>query len=180
MARIHAGLQTARFEKPSGVLARTVCSETGKIATTGCPNTYTEYFLWFTVPDTCTRHQGTEITKEPNENTTSDDTNGVIEEITNEIDEKEPPRLTEPTDSRDTINDNNNNNDNDNENKITNTVNTSRPHNTTNTSGGSTNTTNRNETSTNTSSNTSSNSNTTVDEETNVDVEEPQNSNETN
>ena len=178
MARIHAGLQTARFEKPSGVLARTVCSETGKIATTGCPNTYTEYFLWFTVPDTCTRHQGTEITKEPNENTTSDDTNGVIEEITNEIDEKEPPRLTEPTDSRDTINDNNNNNDN--ENKITNTVNTSRPHNTTNTSGGSTNTTNRNETSTNTSSNTSSNSNTTVDEETNVDDEEPQNSNETN
>ena len=178
MARIHAGLQTARFEKPSGVLARTVCSETGKIATTGCPNTYTEYFLWFTVPDTCTRHQGTEITKEPNENTTSDDTNGVIEEITNEIDEKEPPRLTEPTDSRDTINDNNNNDDN--ENKITNTVNTSRPHNTTNTSGGSTNTTNRNETSTNTSSNTSSNSNTTVDEEINVDNKEPQNSNKTN
>lgn len=180
MARIHAGLQTARFEKPSGVLARTVCSETGKIATTGCPNTYTEYFLWFTVPDTCTRHQGTEITKEPNENTTSDDTNGVIEEITNEIDEKEPPRLTEPTDSRDTINDNNNNNNNDNENKITNTINTSRPHNTTNTSGESTNTTNRNETSTNTSSNTSSNSNTTVDEEINVDNKEPQNSNKTN
>ena len=176
MARIHAGLQTARFEKPSGVLARTVCSETGKIATTGCPNTYTEYFLWFTVPDTCTRHQGTEITKEPNENTTSDDTNGVIEEITNEIDEKEPPRLTEPTDSRDTINNNNNNN----ENKITNTINTSRPHNTTNTSGESTNTTNRNETSTNTSSNTSSNSNTTVDEEINVDNKEPQNSNKTN
>ena len=176
MARIHAGLQTARFEKPSGVLARTVCSETGKIATTGCPNTYTEYFLWFTVPDTCTKHQGTEITKEPTENTTNDNTNGVVEEITNEIDEKEPPRLTEPTDSRDTINNNNNNN----ENKITNSINTSRPHNTTNTSGESTNTTNRNETNTNTSSNTSSNSNTTVDEETNVDNKEPQNSNETN
>ena len=186
MARIHAGLKTAEFEKPSGVLARTICADTGKIATTGCENTYTEYFLWFTVPDTCTRHQGTEITKEPNENNINNNSNEVIKEITNEIDEKEPPRITKPTDSRDTINNNNNNNSNNNENnsenEITNTINTSRPHNTTNTSGEGTNTTNRNETntSTNTNSNTSSNSNTTIDEETNIDDKKPQNSNETN
>ena len=168
MARIHAGLQTARFEKPSGILSRTVCSETGKIATTGCRDTYTEHFLWFTVPETCTKHQGTEITKEPNENTTIDDTNGVIKEITNEIDEKEPPRITEPSDSRNTINNNTTtttNNTNESAN-ITNTENTN-----------STNTTNQNNinnsieenltTNTNTNnSNISSNMNATVNENT--------------
>ena len=45
MARIHTGLKTAKFEKPSMVLSATVCSETGKRATTGCPNTLEPFFL---------------------------------------------------------------------------------------------------------------------------------------
>ena len=42
MSRIHAGLKTAKFEKPNTVSSATICAETGKKARTGCKNTYTE------------------------------------------------------------------------------------------------------------------------------------------
>ena len=178
MARIHTGLKTARFEKPSMVLSATVCSETGKRATTGCPNTYTEYFLWFTTPDTCDKHKGEELKDKSNNNNTNNNVTEIVQGITQEIDEKEPPRTTEPTDTRNTI-DNSTNTTNTNSNTTTNinnssqNTNTSRPtrpnNNTTNSVG--TNTSNRNQTNTNTNqTNTSQNSNTTqddiVDEET--------------
>ena len=166
MARIHTGLKTANFEKPSGVLSRTVCVETGKIATTGCPNTYTEYFLWFTTPDICDKHTGTEIKDEPSENKTNNSTE-IVKGITEEIDEKEPPRTTAPTDSRDTINNNNNSNNKDS--SKNNSSNTSKPSTTTNSTNTSSNTTHTNEThtrpSTNTSSNSSSTTNTTQSSE---------------
>ena len=104
MARIHTGLKTAKFEKPSMVLSATVCSETGKRATTGCPNTYTEYFLWFTTPDMCDKHKGEEVKDESNRNSTNNNITEIVQGITEEIDEKEPPRTTEPTDTRNTIN----------------------------------------------------------------------------
>ena len=104
MARIHTGLKTAKFEKPSMVLSATVCSETGKRATTGCPNTYTEYFLWFTTPSMCDKHKGEEVKDESNSNITNNNITEIVQGITEEIDEKEPPRTTEPTDTRNTIN----------------------------------------------------------------------------
>ncbi len=156
MARIHTGLKTSEFEKPSGVLSAIVCSETGMKATTGCPDTYIEYYLWLTVPDTCNKHTGTELKNNETEDNSNDDNDiEVVQGITEEIDEKEPPRTTEPTDSRDTINDNSSSDDT--EENITNTNNEnttnnrpSRPHqnntNTTNTNN------NQNTTNTNTSS----------------------------
>ena len=156
MARIHTGLKTSEFEKPSGVLSAIVCSETGMKATTGCPDTYIEYYLWLTVPDTCNKHTGTELKNNETEDNSNDDNDiEVVQGITEEIDEKEPPRTTEPTDSRDTINSNSSSDDT--EENITNTNNEnttnnrpSRPHqnntNTTNTNN------NQNTTNTNTSS----------------------------
>lgn len=96
MSRIHSGLKTAQFEKPTGITTATICAETGQKATTGCKATYTEYFLWFTAPGTCDKHSGSELQS----NTTTDTNKNVteiIKGITNEIDEKEPARTTEPT-----------------------------------------------------------------------------------
>ena len=163
MARIHAGLQKASFEKPSGVLSITVCSETGKVANTGCPNTYTEYFLWFTTPDDCDKHKGGKLDSSNATKETTDNNNGVIENITEEIDEKEPPRITEPSDSRDTIN-NNEDDENTTNNVVNNTqTNTSRPNNTSNSSNTNSNKTNSNTNITNSnSSNMANSSNTNV------------------
>ena len=175
MARIHTGLQTARFEKPIGVLSATVCSETGMRATTGCPNTYTEYYLWFTTPGTCNKHKGEELEENTNTNTnTNNNVTEIVQGITEEIDEKEPPRTTEPTDSRDTIN---SSNDNNNTSNTTNTSNSntnntsrpSRPNTTNNTSGTNTNT---NQTNTNTGQTNSSLNNNTTGSDT-VDEQQP-------
>ena len=182
MARIHTGLQKVSFEKPNSVLGVTVCSETGKRATTGCPNTYTEYFLLGTAPNTCDKHRGEALKNNSNEKTnTNNDSTDVIQGITEEIDEKEPPRTTEPTDSRDTINSSNDTNKNN-----SNTTNTSnenyrpsRPsNNTTNTSGNNT----SQGIQTNTGSgqtNTSSNNNTTQDDIANEKEENNNNNNNT-
>ena len=150
MARIHTGLQTARFEKPTRVLSATVCSETGMRATTGCPNTYTEYFLWFTTPDTCTKHKGEELKDEPSNTNTNNNTTEIVQGITQDIDAKEPPRTTPPTDSRDTMDSSS-----DNENNSTNTLNTNNSSNTTRPTRPSNNTSN-----TNTTTNTTHQSNT--------------------
>ena len=90
MSRIHNGLQSKRFEKPNAVTAVKICAETGKKARTGCTHTYTEYFLWFTEPEICSKHTGAEIKDkvETNNNTITE----FIKGITDEIDEKEPPR----------------------------------------------------------------------------------------
>ena len=164
MSRIHAGLQKASFEKPSGVLAITICSETGKVANTGCPDTYTEYFLWFTTPDDCDKHKGEKLNNNENQQTNNNNsTDGIVENITEEIDEKEPPRITEPADSRDTIN--NNEDDEDTTNNISdNTENVSRPNN--NTSNISN--TNKNNTNSNTNIVNSNNTNITNSSNTNV------------
>ena len=177
MARIHTGLQTARFEKPIGVLSATVCSETGMRATTGCPDTYTEYYLWFTTPGTCNKHKGEELEENTNTNTnTNNNVTEIVQGITEEIDEKEPPRTTEPTDSRDTIN---SSNDNNNTSNTTNTSNSntnntsrpSRPNTTNNTSGtnANTNQTNTNTGQTNSSLNNNTTGSDTVDEQQPVD-----------
>lgn len=97
MSRVHTGLNSARFEKPYAITTTTICAETGEKATTGCKHTYTEYFLWFTEPGLCSKHSGTEIKyEERNENnknnTIQNNVTEIIKGITDEIDEKEPPR----------------------------------------------------------------------------------------
>lgn len=61
MAKIHIGLEEKRFEKPSKVVELTICDETGKKATTGCPHIHQEYFLKGTEPNLCDTHIGSEI-----------------------------------------------------------------------------------------------------------------------
>lgn len=97
MSRIHSGLKTARFEKPGGVVGFKICTETGMKATTGCPSTYMEYFLWFTAPGKCTKHIGNELQEAPTNTNPNQNVTEVVKGITNEIDEKEPPRITAPT-----------------------------------------------------------------------------------
>lgn len=126
MSRIHTGLNSAQFEKPSTVLSNTICEETGKRATSGCPNTYTEYFLWFTTPELCDKHSGSEMKNTENTNTnTQKNVTEIIQGITNEIDEKEPPRTqnTNTTTNTDT-NTNTSNQTTKNENKEQNKTNT--------------------------------------------------------
>lgn len=96
MARIHTGLKSAKFEKPDRIQSVTVCSETGKKATTGCPHTNLEYFLWFTTPDLCDKHHGKEVQNTKKDSTESENKE-IIQGITNEIDEKEPPRTNNHT-----------------------------------------------------------------------------------
>ena len=152
MSRIHTGLKTATFEKPSTVLSATICAKTGKRATTGCPDTYTEYFLWFTTPDLCDEHQGDEVKTSTENTTTTNNKTEIVQGITNEIDATEPPRTTEP------INTNN-----------TNTTNTNTTNNSTNTSSN-TNTSGGNESNTNNNTNTSQNQTNDTNGNTNTDT----------
>ena len=92
MSRIHTGLKTAKFEKPSAVSSVTICPETGKKARSGCQNTYTEYFLWGTAPGLCDKHTGSEF-KNNNDKNNEKITNKVqeiVQGITEDIDSEDP------------------------------------------------------------------------------------------
>ena len=56
MADVHKNLESSSFEKPSNIVSATICLSSGKLATDGCTNTYTEYFVKGTVPDYCDGH----------------------------------------------------------------------------------------------------------------------------
>ena len=84
------------------VMSVKVCSETGKKATTGCPHTYTEYFLWLTAPDLCDKHSGQELKDTENiqqntNNSLQENITEIVKGITNEIDEEEPQRTDNMT-----------------------------------------------------------------------------------
>lgn len=96
MSRVHAGLQSAQFEQPKNVISAKICSDSGMRATTSCSNTYVEYFLKGTVPNSCTLHSGTDLEYIQNNNTSTKET---VKNITNEIDAPEPPRITNDTNS---------------------------------------------------------------------------------
>ena len=177
MSRIHTGLKTAYFEKPSSVLEVTVCAETGLKARTGCTNTYTEYFLRFTTPDLCNKHSGSEV-KNTNSNNENRNENGTVQGIKQDIDaeepamdtnvvttEERPPEHTNTnttnTDSNSNSNINTNANRNVNSNTNTNT-NTNTNQNTNSNSNVNTNTSNNN------NNNNSHNSNTNINENSNT------------
>ena len=160
MSRVHAGLKTARFEKPNTVSSATICAETGKRARTGCTNTYTEYFLWLTVPGLCDKHSGSEIDNSNSNNTSNSTTNNIqeiIQGITNDIDAIDPQesqRENMTTTNSSTTNTNTTNTN-------TNTTNSSNTNsNRTNTSSNTSNTNSSSSNSNNTSSGGSGNTNT--------------------
>ena len=64
MAGIHKGLESARFERPNGIVEQTVCKTTGCLATTGCTNTYTEIFTQDNLPQKCEGHGSQTICSE--------------------------------------------------------------------------------------------------------------------
>lgn len=80
MTKIHTNLKNAKFEKPQNVYSTKICAETGKKANEGCSNSYTEYFLWLTIPDECTAHSVKSLNntfKEKQNNTTIETNNSV-------------------------------------------------------------------------------------------------------
>ena len=71
MKNIHSSLPSAKFEIANGVVTETICKDSGKLANSNCPNTFTEYFLKGTIPNACTQHSGQALntksnTKQPN------------------------------------------------------------------------------------------------------------------
>ena len=93
MSRVHTGLNSKKFEKPNSISSCTICPETGKKATTGCPNTYTEYFLWLTTPSQlCTQHSGSEL-RENTTHTPQQKVEEIIQGITQDIDAEDPQQV---------------------------------------------------------------------------------------
>ena len=177
MRNIHSGLANATFEKTSWIQTATICADSGKIANSGCTNTYEEYFLWGTKPDNCTEHSGNKVTTNNNQNAQSQETNQNVfnEDLTldpsleNEIPETNTPTNTitnTTTDDNETNTVNNNDRNNTTNTNINNTssanstTTNSTTSNNTNTHGG-----------TNTSSNTAITAPDTNDQETNTTIE---------
>lgn len=104
MSRIHTGLKSATFEKPTSVSRCTICADTGKMATTGCPNTYVENFLRFTMPDLCDKHSGSEYNKNSNNNNTIHNIQDTIKEITQDIDVLDPQQIETNTNNEEKYN----------------------------------------------------------------------------
>ena len=111
MSRIHAGMKSATFEKPSSISECLICVETGERARSSCKNTYNEYFLWFTTPGLCSKHTGTEYKEKQNTNSTQkDNVTEIIKGITEDIDAKEPQRTDNSSNTTNTNNSNKNSN----------------------------------------------------------------------
>lgn len=95
MRSIHNGLTGARFTEPSWITREEICADTGMLARTGCKNTYTEYYLWGTEPDMCTKHSGSRISTSQS---TQDDEEKVYVDDDNDLelnpnDEEEAPEV---------------------------------------------------------------------------------------
>ena len=56
MKSVHKDLERKNFERPDNIENATICPSSGKVANGNCQNTYTEYFLQGTMPETCTVH----------------------------------------------------------------------------------------------------------------------------
>lgn len=103
MINVHEKLDSKRFEMPkSGVTSCTICNETNKLANSGCPNRYTEYFLKGTIPDMCTLHSGSTTDVKSNRNTVTT-TKGLHDEDVPDVDE---PKTTTNTNSSTSTNSN--------------------------------------------------------------------------
>ena len=81
MNKVHKGLESAKFEKPSNIVSATVCKYSGLLPTENCSgHTYTEMFVKGTVPSkTCSTHVKLKICKE---------TGKIANEFCKEVEEK--------------------------------------------------------------------------------------------
>lgn len=90
MKKIHSGLESAQFEKPSNVVTAKVCKDSGKLATDSCTNTYTEYFVKGSLPDDCDGHKTVTICT---------DTGKIATEFCPNIEEKSYTEIPEKEDT---------------------------------------------------------------------------------
>lgn len=81
MNKVHKGLESAKFEKPSNIVSATVCKYSGLLPTENCSgHTYTEMFVKGTVPSKkCSTHVKLKICKE---------TGKIANEFCKEVEEK--------------------------------------------------------------------------------------------
>ena len=160
MKNIHKNLSDKTFQKPSWVQEEKICADTGKKANGGCPNTYTEYFVFGTVPGNCTEHK--ENRKNNSQNTSKDEDSNkeIIHENNNEKEENTNSDSTNVENDQNEENTSSNNTELDNE--VQNNTNTTNNTNTSNSSNTSNNTVNNSNTNRN-EHNTSNNTNTNVD-----------------
>ncbi len=76
MQRIHDGLAYKDFTIPSSVVQKTICTETGKLAVSGCPS-LTEYFDKETVvKESCPGHRSVEPEEPEDDQDNTDRNNG--------------------------------------------------------------------------------------------------------
>lgn len=68
MNSIHKELKNSEFEIPVTVICKKICKKSGKIANTGCNDTYEEYFIKGNIPGICPMHRGTELVDVVNNN----------------------------------------------------------------------------------------------------------------
>ena len=150
MNSIHSRLENKKFEEPKkGVVSATVCTESHKLANSGCPERYTEYFVQGTLPDMCSLHSGSTTDVKSNKNTVTI-TKGLTDEDVPDVDE--PKTTTTDTESKAKSTETNTRTNN---NPSTNT--NTRSSNSTNSSTNRTETTNTNKTDSTSNTSTSSN-----------------------
>ena len=98
MNSVHSRLENKKFEEPKkGVVSATVCTESHKLANSGCPERYTEYFVQGTLPDMCSLHSGSTTDVKSNKNTVTI-TKGLTDEDVPDVDE--PKTTTTNTESK--------------------------------------------------------------------------------
>ncbi len=64
MKDIHKDLENKTFNKPTGIVEKTVCRTTGCLATSSCTDKYTEIFTEDNLPETCEGHGVQKICKD--------------------------------------------------------------------------------------------------------------------
>lgn len=104
MKSIHSGLSNKTFDVPSGntIETATICPETGLLAYTSCPGSYTEYFLKGTLPsEYCIEH----YSKNSSSTTTNKNTETDNEptEVPSAPEPTEPQTTTTPTTEPDNV-----------------------------------------------------------------------------
>lgn len=113
MKNIHKGLEKAEFKRPNWIELRTICAESGKVANSGCKETYIEYFLSGTAPKECDKHKGTVIKENTTTNSNSSNkvqTEGIFDEnIYEEKDAFDINRKENTTNNQNNSNQQNNN-----------------------------------------------------------------------
>lgn len=98
MKSIHSKLPGKQFNIPSDVVSAEICSDTGMLASTGCKNTYIEYYLNGTNPtEYCSEHGSVPKSyRESYDSTTPIQEQPVVESPTTQVPESTtPPEVIE-------------------------------------------------------------------------------------